>query len=122
MNMQGLENAKNAIGEFRFPDFCKLREMHLLVELNEGHPVIILELCLETEKRQPAARLCVKFHQVSSLTIKELSGDARIQGFDIADISNRQLDDIRWQVFDFENGALGFYAKDSEITSASIIE
>ena len=121
MIMQGLDIARNAIGEFQFHEFRMLRELHLSVTPDGGNPVIDVEMCLATESRQPPARLCLRFHQVSSLQIRDLSGEARIQGFDIADLSDRQLENISWQVFDFEDGVIRFYAKDAEITSASII-
>ncbi len=97
MNMQGLDKAQSVIGEFRFPEFRLLRELRLSVTPDGGHPIIDLEICLETESRQPPARLCMRFHQVSSLQIRELGGEARIQGFDIADLSDRQLENVRWQ-------------------------
>ena len=122
MTMQGLEAARNAIDEFRFPEFRMLREMHLTVTPDDGHPVVDVVMCLETESRQPPARLCLRFHQVSSLQIRDLSGEARIQGFDIADLSDRQIENVNWQVFDFEDEVISFYAKDAEITSASIVE
>ena len=119
MIIKGLDAARNAIGEFQFHEFRMLREMHLSVTPDDGLPVIGVELCLETESRVPPARLCLRFSNVSSLQIRDLSGEARIQGFDIVDLSNRQLEGVNWQVFDFEEEIIGFYAKDAEITAAS---
>lgn len=121
--MQGLDTARNAIGEFRFYEFRLLRELRLSVTPNDenGHPIIDLEICLDTDSRQPPARLCMRFHRVSSLQIRDLGGEARIGGFDIEDLSNSQLENIRWRVRDFEEGVIGFFAEDAEITSACIL-
>lgn len=120
--MQGLDAAHATIGNFRFPEFCLLRQLRALVMRDEGHPVIDVELCLESESRQPPAMIRIVFHGVSSLQVRDLGGEARIAGFDVADYSDRQLEGIRWRVFDFEDDAIDFYAEDAEIVAASVIE
>jgi hypothetical protein len=121
MTIQGLDIAQNTIGEFKFHEFHMLREFHLRVMPGDEYTNISVGMCLEAELRQPAARICLRFLQVSSLDISELSGQARIQGFNIADFSDRQLEDINWHVCDFEDQVISFYAKSAEITSASVI-
>ena len=121
MTMQGLDDAQSSIGEFQFHEFQVLRELRLSVIPKERSSIINVEMCLETVSRQPPARLNLRFYEVSSVQIRDLSGETHIQGFDIVDLSDRQLENIYWQVFDFEDNVINFYAKDAEITSASII-
>ncbi len=122
MIMKGLDATRSIIGEFRFPEFRLLREFRVFVTPDDGHPVIGVEICLETESREPPARLSMRFHGVSSLQIRDLGGEARIPGFDVADLSDRHLEGISWQVLDFEESVIGFYAKDAEIVAASVLE
>lgn len=120
--MQGLEAALAAIGNFQFPEFCLLCQLSVSVVRHNGRSAIDLELLLRSKSRQPPATIRMVFHGVSSLQVRDLNGEARIGGFDIADYSDRQLEGIRWRVFDFEDDVIAFYAEDAEIVAASVIE
>jgi len=122
MIMEGLDVARNAIGEFRFPEFRLLRKLRVSAMPAHGQSIINIELALETDSRQPPARLCMRFRAVSSLQVRDLGGEARIPGFDVADLSDRHLERINWQVFDFEESVISFYAEDAEIVAASVLK
>ena len=64
----------------------------------------------------------MRFRAVSSLQVRDLGGEARIPGFDVADLSDRHLERINWQVFDFEESVISFYAEDAEIVAASVLK
>jgi len=124
--MKGLDTARNAIGEFDFHEFRLLRELRVSVTPRslvsvKIHPVVDVEICLETESRQPPARICLRFSEVRSLQIQELGGEACIHGFDVVDVSDRQLEGISWYVHDYEESVISFWSKDAEVLAASAI-
>jgi len=120
--MKGLDAARTIIGPFEFHEFRLLRELRILVTPDKGYPAIDLELCVQTESRRPAARICMRFHRISSLQIRDLGGEARIAGLNIADLSGDQLEGISWRVSDFEDGVIEFYARDAALIAASLVE
>ena len=60
--------------------------------------------------------VCVVFHNVSNLTIDELSMPFQITGFQILDNKNKGWDkSIRYTVLDFEQDNIRFYCECYEI-------
>src|ERR1041384_6237504 len=84
-------------------------------DLDDG---TILDMLMETEGRTPNYRVILRFGGVSQLRLasEESFGGGtakavgRISGLDIKDISDRQWEGIRWDIGDYEDSAISFYA------------
>jgi len=119
--IKGLDVAKNIIGNFEFHEFKLLQEFHTFTVQDDGGTSIDIQIIMDTDERQPLSRICMQFHKISMLNIHDFGNESRIDGFDIVDISGHQLENISWQIFDFENDTISFYAKDVEIISAKLL-
>lgn len=66
-------------------------------------------------------QVCIKFNKISNLKLNfEFHGLQQVSGFDIVDISNNGLENINYEVEDYENGIINFYCKEVEIVDISI--
>lgn len=60
----------------------------------------------------------LRFDGVSALRIAGVGGALiQITGFDVTDISDRQWEGKHWEIEDFENGVLHFYAASVSIVA-----
>jgi hypothetical protein len=60
------------------------------------------------------------FETVSNLKLNfESSGVHQITGFDIIDVSNNSLENINYQIEDYENGSINFCCKEISVESVS---
>jgi hypothetical protein len=63
--------------------------------------------------------LALKFKDVRKVTLEDFTGVGdRITGFDIREISDRQWEGIAWEVFDYEEKQMHFFAREAEIIEA----
>ncbi len=116
----GLELAKEAMGIFSFSEFRIVRDLHFYEVTIDDQTTQSIELTLDSEDRAPNYRLHLRFQGVSNLRIDGFGGgETRVIGFDIVDLSDGQLENIAWEVIDFENDAIQFYAMSAEIVSVS---
>lgn len=115
----GYKEAAKIIGSFHFHEFCILRELRYYFELEQESVVAIVDLVMESKNRVPNYRLNYRFKGVTNLyiNINGLGGGLEIEGFDIVDISDRQLEGLSWQIIDFENREIDFHCKSTEIMS-----
>ena len=120
--LHGYEMALSILGEFQFRDFSLVRELRFYEEMGGDRPIQNLEMIIESEKREPNYRLCLKFSGVSNLRLSNFGGgETRIAGFDVVDVTDRQWEKISWEVLDYEDGDLAFYAFTGQVVSVTAL-
>jgi hypothetical protein len=113
----GIQRAREVFGNFELHHFSRVVELRWYLPDESALPCIDMTLSAATEKRRGRIRL--RFEGVSDFKIEDWgSGNAVINGLDIADVSNRQLEGIVWQVFDYEDGKVNFFCSSAEVLSA----
>ncbi len=116
----GYEEAVGVIGEFDFDEFRLIEKMSFQVVEGPDRPVQELELQMRTERRDPAARIRLRFIGVHKLRIEDWPpGEVSLGSFEILDIRDRQLEGLNWQIQDYEQDAISFFCRNVEIVSAS---
>jgi hypothetical protein len=63
--------------------------------------------------------MVLRFEDVRHLEIPGWSGSIQITGFDIIDIRDRGWENLKWEVKDYENAKIQFYAASAEIVSVA---
>jgi hypothetical protein len=117
-NITGFDQAEKKLGKFRFSEFRIVRELRFYEILHRSGLSQNVDLIVESEDRNPNYRLKLTFSGVTGLKLDNFGGgQTRIIGFDIVDIAERQWEEIRWEVLDFENNTIEFRAKNAEIVS-----
>jgi hypothetical protein len=112
MDILGLDKLKRVNLDVNFSDFRKIKSLKLHHE--EKIPSIELIIC--TDQFNPNIEMRIIFRSVSKLKIDGLGdSETRVDGFDVIDIKNKGWDGIYWEVIDFEEDSLHFYAKNVEI-------
>ncbi|WP_460185706.1 hypothetical protein [Thermopirellula anaerolimosa] len=70
----------------------------------------------------PRFKVDLRFADVSDLSIKQFGdGDTQITGFDIADLSDRGWDRVKYEVQDYENSRIHFFCADIEVMDVASI-
>ncbi len=117
--IEGYDKVRQHWPEFKFNYLSEINEM--VLRCSEGKSR--LDLTMSSARRLPGYSVTLRFSGVSALNISDF-GSALIQvmGFDVSDISDRQWEGINWEVYDFENGALRFYAESVVIVNIEKIE
>ena len=112
----GCKEISAQLGEFTFREFSLLKNFCFYSEKDNNKNV--LEVELQTEERDPNFEIKLQFSGVTNLKINEFGNDVtRIIGFDIQDVKNNQWEGIAWEVLDYEEDRLHFYAKTARIIS-----
>ena len=77
-----------------------------------------IDLEMVSDRRAPNLVMRLRFTGVVSLKLQDF-GDFPTQapGFDVVDIGDRGWDRLFWEVLDFEESRLNFYARTAEILS-----
>jgi hypothetical protein len=117
----GLEDARTIIGDFEWED---LRTVRRLIWEAEQVPAgkCGVELTMECRDREPHFALTVYFSGVQRLRISEFGCPVmRIIGLYVKDISDRQWEDIRWEVGDYEDNEISFFCAEIRIVSSRLI-
>jgi len=97
-------------------DFPVVRELRYQDSEEEGASVRTLDLVMESENRRPNHRLWLRFDGVSDLRLERFGGgQTRIIGLALDDIGDRGWESIAWEVSDYENGMLRFYAANATL-------
>jgi hypothetical protein len=74
-----------------------------------------VDLVVESEDQEPNEKLLIRFRGVTGLFVSNFGGEeTRIIGLEVSDISDRGLENISFEIFDFENNQIHFYAREME--------
>jgi hypothetical protein len=106
------ESLADLVGEF------EIRELRL-VSPSEGGGCS-LTLVLASSRSSPPLRYRVEFHGVRDLKLQGLGDKATIGGFAIWNISNRGWEGLCWQVRDYEDGVIGFFARSAQLVAVEM--
>lgn len=119
MDIKGIEKLTNKVGKFSWHELKIVKKL-IFSQLDDGASVS-LEILFD--QRKPGFRATLKFLGVTKLQLEEFGGnETRISGFDICDIKDRGWDGIAWEVLDFEDEQIHFFAKTFEILDVVNLE
>lgn len=114
--ISGWDKVTDIIGTFSIREFSKVKELHF-IDRECYNNEFDLYIVLFSEYRKINNKINIKFYNVSNLYIKIFGGGlTQITGLYIKDISDKGWEKIRWEVGDFEIGAIKFYAADISIS------
>ena len=117
-DIPGSDAAREVLGEFSITEFRRIRELHFSDSGLGDEYEPMLEMVVESEDRSPNCRMRIHFEGIRGLSLEEFGGgQTRITGLAIDDISDRGWERIYWEVIDFEDGMLKFYARSARIVS-----
>jgi hypothetical protein len=113
--MNALAALKLKVGR-SLSDFREVTDLRFFKVVGpDGDPDHVIELTIRTDEGEPATALSLRFTGIRGFHVKDFGGGrARIVGFDIESLQDRQLEGIRYQVLDYENDDLGFLCRDVE--------
>ena len=118
----GQSDAESVVGPISLVEFGDLREEHLVKNNVPGGPRLDDELLKRSEPgRQPAAALRVRCKGVVDFHATGFPIEMQISGLAIDPVQDSQMEGIRFQVWDYEQGNTKFFARDVEITSAELL-
>jgi hypothetical protein len=104
----------SCIGKFAFNEFSTVKELHF-AEGSEGTNSYNVAMVISSRKRSLKTALRLYFSDVSDLRITSFGGGlTQLSGLYIKDILARGWERKKWEIGDFENGAISFYA--AEVT------
>ena len=116
--IKGFEHAVDILGSFSFGEFDIVRELRFWYNPRDADRNATIEMTLESSSRAPNYAMRLRFSGVSSFRVKDFGSTwTSISGFHIVDIADRQWEDVRWEVEDYENDDIGFYCRSIEIVS-----
>ena len=119
--MRGARLIQEVAGELFLHELRVIREFSVRRHLSCGSPALAVTMVMETEGRTPDVRVKMAFSHVSSLRVEIPGSEARIIGFDVCDISDRQWEGIRWEVLDYEDEIVRFYCRDARVEDVELL-
>ncbi len=115
--VSGIAKLRDLTGRESLLEFTKVCSfIHAEDESSFDFPTYSLTLVLESQKSSDNYRISIRFENVVQLKVSEF-GYRYLCGLDIADVSDRQLENIGLEVFDYENEAISFYCRSAAIES-----
>ncbi|MFZ5876325.1 MAG: hypothetical protein ACOYXU_07940 [Nitrospirota bacterium] len=118
--IEGIDRARDILGEFRLSEFRIVRELHFYESHRESNLIQNIDMVVESEDRSPNYQMKFTFSGVSGFSISDFGGgQTRVIGFDVKDVSDRQWEGVSWEVIDFENNAIRFLSKTADIVSVN---
>jgi len=126
-NIEGSETIAAVVGRWDPSDLCLIERFEFVGSSESGDcygsAVQITGLLQRRDtagpwptKDRPMHRVRIRFTGVRALVLRTSDvGPIQIMGFDIAKVSDRQLEDVRFQVDDYEDGKLSFGCRDAVV-------
>jgi hypothetical protein len=101
-------------------DALALSEFQILDEflLTSNGDEFDLVISLRTRMERPSVQIRLKFVAITNLHMKDFQGRGfTIQGFDITCIKDRQWEGVGYEIVDYEDGCIGFFAAEVFLTA-----
>ena len=118
-SIHGLEKLRAVTGNESFQGFSQVNSL-TFADDEQGYSLILV---LENETPSAKVQLAMRFTHVIDLRLREFGGKpTQITGFDVRDVSSRQLDGIGFEAVDFENDRIRFFCKFAEILTVERIQ
>jgi hypothetical protein len=119
--IEGLEDARKVVGDFDWDDLRTVRRLTWEADQTRSNQCGV-ELTIECREREPRFALTVYFSGVQRLRILDFGCPVmRIIGLYIKDISDRQWEDIRWEVGDYEDDEIAFFCAEIRVVSSRLL-
>lgn len=114
--LRGLEQLEFAMGDVSFTPFSKVVSLVFFEDCQNSDLDYSVILELESDLRNDNYRMKMKFEGVRELKVLNFGNrPTQITGLSIDDISSRQLQGLRYEVTDYENGVIRFFCRTAEI-------
>jgi len=111
----GYTEAVRRLGRFFWTDFPTVKRLHVDRATSRGGEYVV-RLTIESDVTSASRRVTLVAEGVTELRISEWGGiETRLIGLDCIDISARQWEGKRWQVWDYEHDMIQFYCRDLRI-------
>lgn len=109
--------------QFRWSDLRVIRELSFFEEDDDiGRLRQCVRLVIETDDYPETLRCEFLFVDVSGLEVHGLGGGvARVVGFDVTSIVERQWEGLRWEIDDVEEGDLRMRCREIEMRRAEVL-
>jgi hypothetical protein len=112
----GLSKIIAVTGNVDYIGFSKVSSLTFLEAAAAHQPSYTLLLVLESAQSVKNYRLRMRFTGVKVLTLQEFGGwPTQITGFSVTDVSDRQLEGIKFEVKDYEGGIIRFFCESAEV-------
>ena len=108
--LEGYEEVERQVGACKGSQFQVIESLMCKLAEDTDSKGYIVELTMSGER----GFISYRFTNVQDFKISRLS---QIIGFDVDDIQDRQLEAAKYEIYDYEDDAVQFYAEDAEITS-----
>lgn len=118
----GIERIAEHASDLALSEFRGLRQLSITQSSEEGAPTVVVTMDLVTENRSPNIYAIFEFAGARDIRINVAGNEARVVGFDVFNIADRQWDGVEWEVVDFENSVLHLLAREAHVTAAGIVE
>lgn len=114
--IRGQEKLESALGSNSYTPFSKVVSLVFFEECQNSDLSYSVILELESDLQIDNFRMKMKFEGVRELQVLNFGNrPTQITGLSINDVSSRQLQDLRYEVTDYENGVIRFYCRSAEI-------
>jgi hypothetical protein len=116
IEIMGIDRARQLLGDFTFVDFPIVRSLRYYEKDGDPRASPTVDLVLESNSRTPPYRLTIRFEGVRAMRIAEFGNrPTQITGLGINNMSDRQWEAVGWEVYDYEDDHIHFYAWTAEI-------
>jgi len=105
-----------------FTTFSTVSSLTFLKEsaYSTGRNEYSLTLVLDSSDSGEKHSIRIRFSGVKELVLRDFGNSiTQITGFDVLDVSDRQLEGIRYEIVDYEDGVIHFFCSDAEILDVS---
>ena len=120
--IQGLSKIESVVGKAGYTAFSKVAALTFFEDFDAIRPGYSLLLVLESNRAGENLRLRMKFTGVKNLTLRDFGAwPTQITGFDVLDVTEKQIEGIKFEVRDYENGVVRFSCETAEVQEVEVI-
>ncbi len=121
--VKGEDKLYAVVGKAGYTAFSRVSALTFFEDPRSPRSTYSLLLALETDRSTNNYRLHMKFTAVRELNIRGFGGSpTQITGFAIVDISDRQLEGVKLEAFDYEHNDIRFLCQAAEIESVEPVK
>lgn len=111
-DIRGGENLSKLVPETRLNEFNIIEVIEYRVLEDDCELLCVLR----SKNRSDGSKINLRFLGVTTFSVAELNWqDPVIMGFVIKNISDQGWEGLNWEVLDYENNRIHFYARDAEV-------
>ncbi len=122
MRLPGIDLVEALTGTAELSPFRRVVSFRMAWEGAGRHVAPVLDLWVADESAQEL-RVHVRFGGVRALRLEGFGGpETRIAGFAIDHVGERQLDEVTWELHDFEDDCIACLATSAEVVEVVRVE